>query len=658
MWNHSSGVAPCATSAATSARSAGPQRRPQRRWSAHVIPTRSRPAQAARSERHTIPEAHGRTRVPLPVAHPTFRSDGRIRTLAVSCIAVTAALAAFVPRAPAQCVGVCPFGGTLENDACGGIVPDPNGGCPAGPEQHQPLGVVLPAAAVSVCGSIGASIEVAIDGGAGKIVDRDAFTFQITVASKVRFGLFQHDETGEPVPDFTLDVLEGVECGAQATRYAASFGLCPFLSDPVALPPGDHVVVLSLGGRTPAPCPVSYRLTIEIIQELPVECGRLAGSCCVARAVGGCNDVECCEAVCILDFACCDLAWDAICVIYAVDSCGLCDCNNNALLDPLEIQSGASLDCNRNAVPDECELDCNGNGTADACDIALDPSLDTDSNGSIDACQCGCLDLVIVADTTGSMDGAISNVKNALAQVLSAALAAGNDDLRVALVTFTDKVTVVRTLTDDTASVQSAVLALGTGGGMSSPEASDEALREVISGGTGCLASGSQFFHEPFRTNCRTLAVLVTDARPGGCDDAFTPGIDDLNALERAFDAADLGIEIAAVCVPVIGIDSVLVAIMESYALVTGGTFLLVDPDGGGTANALISAVLACSGRFCLGDLDQTGTVDGADLGLMLQQWGAPNSTADLDDDGAVNGADLGILLAAWGECGSGRRLR
>ena len=40
--------------------------------------------------------------------------------------------------------------------------------------------------------------------------------------------------------------------------------------------------------------------------------------------------------------------------------------------------------------------------------------------------------------------------------------------------------------------------------------------------------------------------------------------------------------------------------------------------------------------------------MNGADLGLMLSQWGLPG-TADLNADGIVNGADLGILLAAWG---------
>jgi len=57
----------------------------------------------------------------------------------------------------------------------------------------------------------------------------------------------------------------------------------------------------------------------------------------------------------------------------------------------------------------------------------------------------------------------------------------------------------------------------------------------------------------------------------------------------------------------------------------------------------------------CAADLDGDGTVDGADLGVLLQAWGkCPPGTpcdADLNGDGVVDGADLGILLAAWGNC-------
>jgi S-formylglutathione hydrolase FrmB len=53
-------------------------------------------------------------------------------------------------------------------------------------------------------------------------------------------------------------------------------------------------------------------------------------------------------------------------------------------------------------------------------------------------------------------------------------------------------------------------------------------------------------------------------------------------------------------------------------------------------------------------DLDRSGTVDGADLSLLLAAWGACGSRCDpdLDASGTVDGADLAAMLAAWGSSG------
>ena len=46
-------------------------------------------------------------------------------------------------------------------------------------------------------------------------------------------------------------------------------------------------------------------------------------------------------------------------------------------------------------------------------------------------------------------------------------------------------------------------------------------------------------------------------------------------------------------------------------------------------------------------DLTKDGKVNGADLGLLLAQFGS-QGTADFDNNGVVDGADLGYLLAEW----------
>lgn len=53
----------------------------------------------------------------------------------------------------------------------------------------------------------------------------------------------------------------------------------------------------------------------------------------------------------------------------------------------------------------------------------------------------------------------------------------------------------------------------------------------------------------------------------------------------------------------------------------------------------------------CPGDINGDRVVDGADLGAMLESWGACAGAcaADLNGSGAVDGDDLAVLLAGWG---------
>jgi len=50
------------------------------------------------------------------------------------------------------------------------------------------------------------------------------------------------------------------------------------------------------------------------------------------------------------------------------------------------------------------------------------------------------------------------------------------------------------------------------------------------------------------------------------------------------------------------------------------------------------------------GDLNDDGSVNAADLSILLGTWGACGSpcTAHLDGDGAVGASDLAALLGAW----------
>jgi hypothetical protein len=67
-------------------------------------------------------------------------------------------------------------------------------------------------------------------------------------------------------------------------------------------------------------------------------------------------------------------------------------------------------------------------------------------------------------------------------------------------------------------------------------------------------------------------------------------------------------------------------------------------------AAAFAAAEAAMNPPACAADLDGDGAVGGADLGLLLGNWGLPG-VGDLNGSGAVDGADLGALLGDWGAC-------
>ena len=55
-------------------------------------------------------------------------------------------------------------------------------------------------------------------------------------------------------------------------------------------------------------------------------------------------------------------------------------------------------------------------------------------------------------------------------------------------------------------------------------------------------------------------------------------------------------------------------------------------------------------GTECPADMNGDSMVDGADLTVMLSQWGGAGS-ADLNGDGSISGEDLAIMLGEWGGC-------
>lgn len=81
--------------------------------------------------------------------------------------------------------------------------------------------------------------------------------------------------------------------------------------------------------------------------------------------------------------------------------------------------------------------------------------------------------------------------------------------------------------------------------------------------------------------------------------------------------------------------------------------FVATDTGSGSTVEAAVDGIkitsLICPPQ-CPADLDESGFVDGADLGILLGTWGQTGA-ADFDGSGSVDGGDLGVLLGEWGPC-------
>lgn len=85
-----------------------------------------------------------------------------------------------------------------------------------------------------------------------------------------------------------------------------------------------------------------------------------------------------------------------------------------------------------------------------------------------------------------------------------------------------------------------------------------------------------------------------------------------------------------------------------------GGSTPIASWSGGGDTGEYLIAFSTCAGfvkPLCPGDLNGDGTVDGADLGLLLSDWDEYSGVANINGIGPVDGADLGILLSNWGPC-------
>jgi hypothetical protein len=220
------------------------------------------------------------------------------------------------------------------------------------------------------------------------------------------------------------------------------------------------------------------------------------------------------------------------------------------------------------------------------------------------AAQCGCMDVALVIDDSGSMGGAINSVKSELPAIVSAALSASGGNVRFGLVTFpnvaggtNDGITVRQPFTTDAAGFEAAVQALTATGGNAEPDSSDTALELVVTGSTASSCTVTNGPLGGFRPECAKIAVLITDAHPGGCDDTFTVGVDDVHAHNVAVAAANAGVAVSAIYVPTTGVVGEIRDIMEDYVDTSGGIFVQSESTGEGTGQGIADILASCGGQ-------------------------------------------------------------
>ncbi|MFD7656102.1 vWA domain-containing protein [Actinosynnema sp. NPDC059797] len=213
------------------------------------------------------------------------------------------------------------------------------------------------------------------------------------------------------------------------------------------------------------------------------------------------------------------------------------------------------------------------------------------------ASPCGPLDVVFVLDDTGSMGGAIANLKTGINAIVNDVVTASGGDYQLGLVTFKDNVTVHNDLAPGNAAAVTNYVTntLAASAGGSEPEASDEALNTVVNNRAAAGRPQNADFAGTWRSNAMKLVVLVTDARPGGFDNVHA-AVDVANAAQWANDALARGIKISSVYVPTSPtFTPVIQPIMQNYATTTGGLYLQATATGEYTADSIRKLLSDCS---------------------------------------------------------------
>lgn len=218
--------------------------------------------------------------------------------------------------------------------------------------------------------------------------------------------------------------------------------------------------------------------------------------------------------------------------------------------------------------------------------------------------RCGSMDVVFVLDVSGSMWGALLSIQRQAIGLLDDIERLSGGDYRLGLVVFREYVEVLDDLNAIPAPQQKKLLVaeslsrLGASGGEAIPEASADALATVLNRlpGDGNFQLGD--FRGTFEADVR-IVILITDQLPGGVDDVYTPGVDDLLAQSLALQARSMNVRISSVYVPTpVWPDAEVERIMQTYANETQGLYIQTDRRGEGVGDGIADIIASCGERL------------------------------------------------------------
>ncbi len=224
-----------------------------------------------------------------------------------------------------SCQPICPSGSILELETCGTSLNDPCYFPSAKPQiQTLPCGV-------SGCGTlkVGPGNPPDIDVWQVNLVDGDGdgvVAVQIVLSAAPQAFACLVSASGCPPLDSAVTSVDTQIC-------------IEALSPIACVTPGTYRLVIAPGAwptvsNTSIPCGDNNGYVVKLLcADVGCEppCGPDSGPCYYAHKTVGCNDVDCCQTVCVVDPSCCDTQWDSACAAEAIDLCATPPSNDNCV---------------------------------------------------------------------------------------------------------------------------------------------------------------------------------------------------------------------------------------------------------------------------------------------------------------------------------------